>query len=60
MGELWDRIDEDEDALEGMLAMLELSFSWFEDPQAKGDMGQGIQMHAEGLLTGERLGVPRG
>jgi len=50
VGDMWERISEYDDVLEGILAMLELSFSWFDDPAAKEGLRQGILMHAEALF----------
>lgn len=50
VGDMWERIDEYDDVLEGMVAMLELTFTWFDDPQALFGMRQGILMHAEALF----------
>ncbi len=50
VGDMWERISRYDDVLEGMLAMLELSFSWFDQPEALFGMRQGILMHAEALF----------
>jgi len=54
VGDMWTRIDAYDDVLEGILAMLELSFAWFDDPEALFGMRQGILMHAEALFD-ERI-----
>jgi AcrR family transcriptional regulator len=50
VGDMWARIAEYDDVLEGMLAMLELTFAWFDDPKALFGMRQGVLMHAEALF----------
>ncbi len=50
VGDMWERIAEYDDIVEGMLAMLELTFAWFDDPAAQEGLRQGILMHAEALI----------